>query len=103
MYVAGSIEDQSFPDEQKVLLEKSLDEAGVVHTIETYQAHHGFAVPDNPSFDSDAAERHWAAMERFFGSALTRAAADRSSLSPNRSGGACPIGAPVYRRISSFV
>jgi carboxymethylenebutenolidase len=71
VYVAGSIEDQSFPDEQKVLLEKSLDEAGVVHTIETYQAHHGFAVPDNPSFDSDAAERHWAAMERFFGSALT--------------------------------
>jgi carboxymethylenebutenolidase len=70
VYVAGAIEDQSFTDEQKDLLEKSLTEAGVVHTIETYQAHHGFAVPDNPSYDADAAERHWKATERFFGSIL---------------------------------
>ena len=70
VYVAGAIEDQSFPDEQKDLLEKSLTEAGVVHTIETYQAHHGFAVPDNPSYDADAAARHWKAIEQFFGSAL---------------------------------
>jgi len=70
VYVAGAIEDQSFTDEQKDLLAKSLTEAGVVHTIETYQAHHGFAVPDNPSFDADAAERHWKATEQFFGSVL---------------------------------
>jgi carboxymethylenebutenolidase len=72
VYVAGAIEDQSFTDEQKDLLEKSLTEAGVVHTIETYQAHHGFAVADNPSFDPDAAERHWKATEQFFGSVLGR-------------------------------
>jgi carboxymethylenebutenolidase len=70
VYVAGAIGDQSFPDEQRDLLEKSLTEAGVVHTIETYRAHHGFAVPDNPSFDADAAERHWKAAEQFFGSVL---------------------------------
>jgi carboxymethylenebutenolidase len=70
VYVAGAIEDQSFTDEQKDLLERSLTEAGVVHTIETYQAHHGFAVPDNPSYDPDAAERHWKATEQFFGSVL---------------------------------
>jgi carboxymethylenebutenolidase len=70
VYVAGAIEDQSFTDEQKDLLEKSLTEAGVVHTIETYQAYHGFAVPDNPSYDVDAADRHWKATERFFGSIL---------------------------------
>ncbi len=70
VYVAGAIEDQSFSDEQKELLEKSLTEAGVVHTIETYQAHHGFAVPDNPSYDEAAAERHWKATEHFFGSTL---------------------------------
>ena len=70
VYVAGAIEDQSFPDEQKELLEKSLREAGVVHTIETYQGHHGFAVPDNPSHDHAAADRHWKATEQFFGSAL---------------------------------
>jgi carboxymethylenebutenolidase len=71
LYVAGAIEDQSFPDEQKDLLEKALTEAGVVHTIETYHAHHGFAVPDNASYDEAAAERHWRAMESFFGSVLS--------------------------------
>ena len=70
VYVAGAIEDQSFTDEQKELLEKSLTEAGVVHTIETDDAHHGFAVPDNASYDADAAERHWKATEQFFGSVL---------------------------------
>jgi carboxymethylenebutenolidase len=70
VYVAGAIEDQYFTDEQKELLETSLSDAGVVHTIETYRAHHGFAVPDNGSYDADAAERHWKAMEQFFGLAL---------------------------------
>jgi carboxymethylenebutenolidase len=71
VYVAGAIEDQSFPEEQKDLLEKALTEAGVAHTIETYPAHHGFAVPDNTSYDKAAAERHWQAMENLFGSALS--------------------------------
>jgi carboxymethylenebutenolidase len=70
VYVAGAIEDQSFPDEQKDLLEKTLTQAGVAHTIETYPAHHGFAVPDNGSYDETAAQRHWQAMENFFGSVL---------------------------------
>ena len=70
VYVAGAIEDQSFPEEQKDLLEQTLTDAGVKHTIETYQAHHGFAVPDNASYDPDAAERHWKAMEQFFGQIL---------------------------------
>jgi carboxymethylenebutenolidase len=51
-------------------LQKSLTEAGVTHTIETYPAHHGFAVPDNASYDEAAAERHWRAMETLFGSVL---------------------------------
>ncbi|MGH9099489.1 MAG: dienelactone hydrolase family protein, partial [Acidimicrobiales bacterium] len=70
VYVAGSIEDQSFPDEQKELLESALSDAGVVHTIETYEAHHGFAVPDNASYDAAAADRHWKSTEQFFGRAL---------------------------------
>jgi carboxymethylenebutenolidase len=70
VYVAGAIEDQSFPQEQKDLLEQALRQASVVHTVETYQAHHGFAVPDNPSYDEAAAERHWKATERFFGTSL---------------------------------
>lgn len=43
---------------------------GQPHPIETSQARHGFAVPDNASYDADAAGRHWKAMEHFFGSVL---------------------------------
>jgi len=70
VYVAGAIEDRSFTAEQKELLETSLSEAHVVHTIETYPAHHGFAVPDNPTYDAVAAERHWKATKQFFASIL---------------------------------
>lgn len=70
VYVAGAIEDRSFGDDQKELLEKALTEAGVDHTIETYQAHHGFAVPDNATYDQAAAERHWQALENLYGAAL---------------------------------
>jgi carboxymethylenebutenolidase len=67
VYVAGAIEDASFPEEQKNRLEKALTEAGVDHLIETYPgARHGFAVPDVPVFDSTAAERHWAALFGLF-------------------------------------
>lgn len=70
VYIGGALEDGSFTDEQRETLERSLSEAGVDHTIESYNAHHGFAVPDNPSYDADAAERHWKATEQFFGSVL---------------------------------
>jgi carboxymethylenebutenolidase len=70
VYVASAIEDSSFPDEQKVRLERALEEAGVAHTIETYPARHGFAVPDMPTFDAMAADRHWAALAQLFGSTL---------------------------------
>ncbi len=68
VYVGAAIEDQSFPEEQKTLLEQSLSEAAVSHEIETYQARHGFAVPDNASFDEAAADRHWKATEAFLAS-----------------------------------
>src|ERR1700722_17258843 len=67
VYVAGAIEDASFPEEQKNRLEKALTDAGVNHLVETYAgARHGFAVPDLPVFESTAAERHWAALFRLF-------------------------------------
>lgn len=70
VYVAGAVDDRSFPDEQKSLLRRSLSDAGVDHVIETYDAPHGFAVLDNGHYDEAAAERHWMAMEKFFGSKL---------------------------------
>jgi carboxymethylenebutenolidase len=72
VYVAGAIEDASFPDEQKNRLEKALTDAGVEHLIETYPARHGFAVADLPSFDPNAAERHWEALFKFFDETLSR-------------------------------
>jgi carboxymethylenebutenolidase len=67
IYVAGAVEDASFPEEQKSRLEQALTEAGVDHLVETYPgARHGFAVPDVPVFDPTAAERHWAALTKLF-------------------------------------
>jgi len=72
VYVAGAIEDASFPEEQKIRLEKALTDAGVSHVVETYSgARHGFAVPDLPVFDKGAAERHWTALFKLFQETLT--------------------------------
>ena len=70
VYVAGAAEDQSFTADDAETLDKALTAAGVEHTIEFYDAAHGFAVPDNGPFDEAAAERHWRAMESVFGAAL---------------------------------
>jgi len=73
IYVAGAIEDASFPEEQKHRLEQALSEADVDHLIETYAgARHGFAVPDHPAFDQAAAERHWLALIKLFGETIAR-------------------------------
>jgi carboxymethylenebutenolidase len=72
VYVAGAIEDASFPEEQKNQLEQALSEAGVDHLIETYPARHGFAVPDLPVYDKAAADRHWEATFKLFGETLSR-------------------------------
>jgi len=70
VYVAGAIEDQSFTDEMKARLEDALTKAGVDHTIETYQAKHGWVFRDTPVYDAAAAERHWKAMLALFDSKL---------------------------------
>jgi len=66
VYVAGAIDDGSFTTEQAGLLDSALTGAGVEHTVEFYPAHHGFAVPDNPTYDAEAAARHWAALGRLY-------------------------------------
>jgi len=70
VYVAGAENDGSFTTEHAEQLEKALTAAGVDHKIETYPAAHGYAVPDNPSYDAAAADRHWTAMREFFGANL---------------------------------
>jgi carboxymethylenebutenolidase len=70
VYVAGAENDGSFTAEHAEQLEKTLTAAGVDHKIETYPAAHGYAVPDNASYDAAAADRHWTAMREFFGANL---------------------------------
>lgn len=70
VYVAGAEHDASFDGEQAERLAAAYRAADVEHTIETYAAAHGFAVPDNPTFDDAAAERHWTAMSTLFAAAL---------------------------------
>jgi carboxymethylenebutenolidase len=70
VYVAGAVKDGSFTTEQAGLLDSALTGAGVEHTVEFYPARHGFAVPDNPTYDSEAAARHWEALERLYGDHL---------------------------------
>jgi carboxymethylenebutenolidase len=72
VYVGGAENDASFTTDHAEQLDKALTSAGVQHTIEWYQAAHGFAVPDNPPYDESAATRHWEAMTEVFGSALPR-------------------------------
>lgn len=62
IYVAGAIEDQSFPDDMKQQLEQALTSAGVDHKIETYQARHGWVLRDMPVYDEAACERHWQSL-----------------------------------------
>jgi len=75
VYVAGAIDDQSFPDTMKQRLEQALTEAGVDHRIETYPARHGWVLRDTPAYDPAAAERHWQTLLALFDATLRPAAA----------------------------
>ncbi|HET7584302.1 MAG TPA: dienelactone hydrolase family protein [Gemmatimonadaceae bacterium] len=70
VYVGVAIEDANFDDAQKARLERALADAGVAHTIETYNARHGWVPADTPVHDAAAAERHWRTLFELFGETL---------------------------------
>jgi carboxymethylenebutenolidase len=70
VYVAGAIEDSTFPDDMKARLETALTDAGVDHKIETYPAKHGWVLRDMPVYDRDAAERHWESLVALYQATL---------------------------------
>lgn len=71
VYVAGAIEDASFPDDMKKRLDDALTAAGVDHTVVTYEgARHGWVPPDTPVHDPAAAERHYDALFELFDATL---------------------------------
>jgi carboxymethylenebutenolidase len=73
VYIAGAIEDASFPDDMKQRLEKALSDAGVAYRIETYPARHGWVFRDTPVYDAAASERHWQSMLALFDATLKSA------------------------------
>ena len=66
VYVAGAEDDGSFTAAQAELLESALTDAGGDHTLVFSPAHHGFAVPDNPTYDAEADARHWDALRELY-------------------------------------
>jgi carboxymethylenebutenolidase len=66
VYVAAATDDDSFTTEQAELLQSALTGSGVDHTLEVYPARHGFAVPDNPTYNTQANARHWEALHQLY-------------------------------------
>ncbi len=63
IYVAGAVEDASFPDDMKRRLDDALTAAGVDHRVETYAGlRHGWVPSDTPVHDPEGAERHFRAL-----------------------------------------
>jgi carboxymethylenebutenolidase len=73
VYVAGAVEDASFPDSQRERLRGALEAVGVPHTVETYEgARHGWVPPDSAVYDAAAAERHWLTLLSLFEKTLAQ-------------------------------
>ena len=73
VYVAGAVEDASFPEAQKARLVRALEAAGVSHTVETYEgAKHGWVPSDSVVHDREAAERHYRALLALFDATLKK-------------------------------
>jgi carboxymethylenebutenolidase len=66
VYIARAVQDPNFDDAQQARLERALTDAGVDHTIETYNARHGFVPSDMPVHDAAATERHWKTLLELF-------------------------------------
>jgi carboxymethylenebutenolidase len=74
VYVAGAVEDASFPDEQKERLSEALRSAGVQHTVETIAgARHGWVPSDSAVYDAAASERHYQTLLALFDATLKTA------------------------------
>ena len=74
VYVAGAVEDASFPDEQKDRLIDAFQRAHVQHTVETYAgAKHGWVPTDSAVYDAAASERHYQTLLALFDATLKKA------------------------------
>ena len=71
VHVAGAVQDNSYPPEMAVLMEKSLTDTKVAHQCEIYDgALHGWTQTDFPIYNKDAAERHWKELTALYARTL---------------------------------
>jgi carboxymethylenebutenolidase len=71
LYFGVADGDPSCSPEIQARLVTALSEAAVGYQLELYPgAGHGFAVPDNPSYDEAAAQRHWKRLNALLDEAL---------------------------------
>jgi carboxymethylenebutenolidase len=66
VYVGAAMEDQSFPAEQIEKLGAALTAAKVTHTIEVYQAKHGWVPSDTPIHDPANADKAYQTLSALF-------------------------------------
>jgi len=72
LYVGAAEDDRSFTPADQDQLRASLEEAGASFAIEVYPgARHGFAVDGMPTYDREAAERHWQRVLTLFKETLS--------------------------------
>jgi carboxymethylenebutenolidase len=71
LYFGVADADPSCSPESQAQLVTALSQAGVGYQLELYPgARHGFTVPDNPSYNEAAAERHWTRVTTLFAETL---------------------------------
>jgi carboxymethylenebutenolidase len=72
LYFGVADADPSCSPESQAQLVTALSEAAVDYQLELYPgAKHGFTVPDNPSYNEAAAQRHWTRLDTLFTETLT--------------------------------
>ena len=72
LYFGVADADPSCSPESQAQLVTALSQAAVDYQLELYPgAGHGFTVPDNPSYNEAAAERHWTRLDTLFAETLT--------------------------------
>lgn len=70
LYFGHGIEDRSMPREAIEKLDRALVVWGGNYDSETYEAHHGWTVPDNPSYNERQAERAYKTLTNLLNSVL---------------------------------
>ncbi|MHC2107192.1 dienelactone hydrolase family protein [Methylobacterium sp. CM6246] len=70
VYIGAAENDGSYPPAMGEWLQRSLTEACVRYTSQTYSAAHGWMMPDFPVYDYAAAERGWSEMLALFSRTL---------------------------------